>query len=159
MRYFYKFSGYFALTMAASVFFSFNVYPSSLNLNGSCGERSIFQMNGEEGSYLSVGKCNNQNSGIDRLILATGDEIRLLQPYPEYSSSGADTVETFKVEFEDESKKKGSWKELAAFLIVTGVVAYVVIVMMQPDEEEEEDKLPSGGKESPVPFPYFSISF
>jgi len=158
MRCFARLSDYFACTVVLVFFLTFNVYPAGLNLGNRLREKSVFHSKSE---VLSLSGCDHDSRyiGSELKVSIANDKLRLFHHYFEYSSAGVDTVETFEIEFEDEGEKKGSWKELAAFLIVTGIVAYVVIVMIQPDEEEEKDKLPAGGKGGPVPFAGFSIFF
>jgi len=154
MRCFNRFPGYFVYTLALVFFLTFNVYPAGLIPVSRQCERSVFCLKNE-----SSCEFNSRHIRPWLPISIANNKFKFFQFHHEYSSAGIDTVETFEIEFEEESERKGSWKELAAFLIVTGIVAYVVIVMMQPDEEEEKDELPAGGKGEPVPFAAFKISF
>jgi len=65
-----------------------------------------------------------------------------------FSGLGADTVETFDVEV-DEEEGAGIGKQLAVFAIITAVVAYAVIELMKTDDSEPAKDTGSG---KPVPF-------
>ena len=61
--------------------------------------------------------------------------------------AGADTVEAFDVEFEDD-KEPGITKQLVMFAIITAIVGYAVIELLQSDDAEQTSEPP--GKDPPV---------
>jgi len=108
--------------------------------NGTLPSNNVFSMN----SIYTQGDSWTNSS--------TGGRIPFLMSTP-------DTVETYEIEIEEESKSN-RLKEMAVFVVVVAVVGYIVIVMMQPEDEEEKSTPPGSGK--PVPFgrvPIYSISF
>jgi hypothetical protein len=88
-------------------------------------------------------------------------EVRL-EP-PDFSRMGepgnniplyADTLEMYDIELEEEDGGN-IYKEIAAYIIVAGVVGYMIYTLIKPEEEEES--VPTGGKEPPI-YPALSVS-
>jgi hypothetical protein len=56
-----------------------------------------------------------------------------------------DTLETIDIEVEED--KGINYKEIAAYVIIAGAVAYVLYTLLKPDDEEEETE--ENGKPTP----------
>lgn len=73
-----------------------------------------------------------------------------------FLSAGADTLETFDIELEEENGGN-LYKEIAVVAIVTAMVGYMVLTLL--DEGDEEEESTSGGKDVPGPFIGLSVPF
>lgn len=66
----------------------------------------------------------------------------------DFVATGADTVETFEVEIEEDTGP-GIVKQLAVFAVITAIAGYAVYTLLDTDEETPTPD--TGGKEYPEP--------